>query len=100
MPSRPFVQNSVPVLACTRPRALLDAPTAFAASLLIPALPDFQREYPDITLALGISDRPVNIVGEGVECVIRAGTIDELSMVGRKLLDLSYITCAAPAYLT
>jgi LysR family transcriptional regulator for bpeEF and oprC len=77
----------------------IDAPAAFATSLLIPALSGFHREYPDITIALGISDRPVNIVGEGVDCVIRAGSIDELSMVGRKLLDLSYITCAAPAYL-
>lgn len=77
----------------------IDAPSAFATSLLIPALPGFHREYPDITIALGVGDRPVNIVGEGVDCVIRAGTIDELSMVGRKLLDLSYITCAAPAYL-
>lgn len=77
----------------------IDAPAAFATALLIPALSAFQRAYPDITIALGISDRPVNIVGEGVDCVIRAGTIDELSMVGRKLLDLTYATCAAPAYL-
>jgi len=77
----------------------IDAPAAFATSILIPALPAFHSEYPDITIALGIGDRPVNIVGEGVDCVIRAGGIDELSMVGRKLLDLSYLTCAAPAYL-
>ncbi|MEW7847562.1 LysR family transcriptional regulator [Massilia aurea] len=77
----------------------IDAPAAFATALLIPALADFRRAYPDITIALGISDRPVNIVGEGVDCVIRAGAIDELSMVGRKLLDLPYVTCAAPSYL-
>jgi len=77
----------------------IDAPAAFATSLLVPALPHFQREYPDITLALGISDRPANIVGEGVDCVIRAGDINELSMVGRKLIDLRYGTFASPAYL-
>jgi len=77
----------------------IDAPAAFATSLLVPALPDFNREYPDITLALGISDRPANIVGEGVDCVIRAGEPGELAMVGRKLLDLRYGTFAAPAYL-
>lgn len=77
----------------------IDAPAAFATAILIPALPDFYREYPDITVALGISDRPVNIVGEGVDCVIRAGSVDELSMVGRKLLDMPYMTCATPAYL-
>lgn len=77
----------------------VDAPSTFATSLLIPALADFQREYPDITVALGISDRAVNLVGEGVDCVIRAGRLDELSMVGRHLIELDYVTCAAPGYL-
>ncbi|MBB3141099.1 LysR family transcriptional regulator [Halomonas organivorans] len=77
----------------------IDAPSTFATSLLIPALPAFQREYPDISVALGISDRAVNIVGEGVDCVIRAGRLDEMSMVGRHLLELEYVTCAAPGYL-
>jgi len=77
----------------------IDAPASFATSLLIPALPAFHREYPDITLALGVSDRPANIVGEGVDCVIRAGEVQQLSMVGRKLLELHYGTYASPAYL-
>ena len=74
----------------------IDAPSSFATSLLIPAMADFQREYPDISVALGVSDRAVNLVGEGVDCVIRAGRLDELSMVGRQLNDLDYATCAAP----
>lgn len=77
----------------------IDAPASFATSLLIPALPAFHREYPDITLALGISDRPADIVGEGVDCVIRAGEVQAMSMVGRKLVDLDYGTFASKAYL-
>ena len=77
----------------------IDAPASFSTSLLIPALPTFHLEYPDITLALGISDRPANILGEGVDCVIRAGEIHDLSMIGRKLVDLQYGTFASPAYL-
>jgi DNA-binding transcriptional LysR family regulator len=76
----------------------IDAPASFANCLLIPALADFHREYPDITIALGISDRTVNIVGEGVDCVIRAGKVDDATMIGRKVTDLQYVTCAAPAY--
>ena len=75
-----------------RGRLRIGSLAALATALRIPALSAFQRAYPDITIAMGISDRPVNIVGEGVDCVIRAGTIDELSMVGRKLLDLTYAT--------
>ena len=77
----------------------IDAPASFATSLLVPALPAFHREYPDITLALGISDRPADIVGEGVDCVIRAGEVQAMSMVGRKLVDLHYGTFASTAYL-
>lgn len=84
-----------------KPRGHLrvDAPASFANCLLIPALVEFQREYPDITIALGISDRAVNIVGEGVDCVIRAGKLDDMAMIGRKVADLEYLTCAAPSYL-
>jgi len=77
----------------------VDAPASFANCLLIPALVDFHREYPDITIALGISDRAVNIVGEGVDCVIRAGKVEDLSMISRKIVELDFVTCAAPSYL-
>ena len=84
-----------------KPRGHLrvDAPASFANCLLIPALVDFHRKYPDITVALGISDRAVSIVGEGVDCVIRAGKLDDMGMIGRKVADLDYLTCAAPSYL-
>ncbi|MDP9992838.1 DNA-binding transcriptional LysR family regulator [Variovorax boronicumulans] len=77
----------------------IDAPAIFANSLLIPELPEFHREYPEITVAVGISDRPLNIVEEGVDCVIRAGKLDDMAMVGRRVTGLQYVTCAAPAYL-
>lgn len=77
----------------------IDVQVSFAHNLLIPALPEFHREYPDITLALGIRDRTINIVGEGVDCAIRAGTALDQSLVARKITDLEYVTCASPAYL-
>lgn len=77
----------------------IDAPTAFANCVLIPALPDFRRAFPDISIAVGISDRAINIVGEGVDCAIRAGEIHDTTMIARKLFDLDYVTCASPAYL-
>lgn len=80
-------------------RLRIDAPAVFANSLLIPELPEFHCEYPEITVAVGISDRPLNIVEEGVDCVIRAGRLDDMAMVGRKVTELQYVTCAAPAYL-
>ncbi|HCR2161405.1 LysR family transcriptional regulator [Enterobacter asburiae] len=77
----------------------IDATVSFAHCLLIPALPDFHQKYPDITLSLGINDRTVNIVGEAVDCAIRAGALNDMTMIGRKLFELDYVTCASPDYL-
>ncbi|TNH44595.1 LysR substrate-binding domain-containing protein [Photorhabdus luminescens] len=77
----------------------VDVQVSFAHNLLIPALPEFHQEYPDITIALGINDKTINLVGEGVDCAIRAGKIQDLSLVARKITDMEYVTCASPAYL-
>lgn len=77
----------------------IDVPVSFANGVLIPALPDFHREYPDITIALGISDRTINIVGEGVDCVIRAGELQDTLMIARKIADLDFVLCASREYL-
>lgn len=77
----------------------IDAPAAFAVNLLIPALPRFHSTYPDISIAIGISDRTLNLIGEGVDCAIRAGALDELSLIARRITDMPYATCASPSYL-
>src|SRR5262249_3173718 len=46
------------------------------------------------------TDRPVDLVAEGVDCVVRGGDVHDETLVGRRLADLPVITCASPAYLT
>jgi len=84
-----------------RPRGRLrvDVPATVAYHLLIPALSRFSEAYPEVTVALGVSDRQVNIVGEGVDCVIRGGALGDPALVARKLLDLECATYASPAYI-
>ena len=52
-------------------RLRVDMPTGLASEVLIPALPDFFQRYPDIVMELGSTDRPVDLVEEGVDCAIR-----------------------------
>jgi len=66
-------------------RLRIDIGSVLANLILIPALPDFQEEYPDIELQLGIGDRPVDLVGEGVDAVIRAGDLADTSMIAPAL---------------
>ncbi|WP_394846527.1 LysR family transcriptional regulator [Pendulispora brunnea] len=80
-------------------RLRIDAPASLARLLLIPALPDFLARYPDVRIELGVSDRPVDIVRENVDCVLRACPLLESSWVARRVAELEHVTCASPAYL-
>src|SRR6266700_4114491 len=70
-----------------------------ASLFLILRLPDFIVRYPEIQVELGVSDRPVDLVGENIDCVIRGGPLTEQSLVARHVGDFPFVTCATPAYL-
>jgi DNA-binding transcriptional LysR family regulator len=70
-----------------------------ARHFVVPALPDFIAQYPDIELQIGEDDRLVDLVREGIDCVLRAGTLQDSSMVGRRVALMEQITVASPAYL-
>jgi LysR family transcriptional regulator, regulator for bpeEF and oprC len=79
-------------------RLRIDVPAASGRHFFAPALPDFFAKYPDITIEIGSTDRPVDLVLEGVDCVVRGGTVHDELLVARKLGEFEVITCAAPAY--
>lgn len=80
-------------------RLRVDAPSALARDMLIPALPDFFARYPDITLELGCSDRPVDLIEEGVDCAVRGGALGDSTLIARRIGALNFTTCASPSYL-
>jgi LysR family transcriptional regulator for bpeEF and oprC len=80
-------------------RLRVDVGTYMAREILIPALPDFFTRYPDITLDLGSSDRPVDLIEEGVDCAIRGGNLGDSSLIARRVAILQFVTCASPGYL-
>lgn len=82
-----------------RGRLRIDVPASLGQLLLIPALPGFYARYPDIQIDLGVSDRPVDLVGENVDCVVRGGEITDQSLVARRIGEFHTILCATPAYI-
>jgi len=80
-------------------RLRVDVPAALGRQVIAPALPDFFRRYPEVVIELGSSDRPVDPLAEGYDCVVRAGEVDDERLVARPLGRLPVVTCAAPAYL-
>jgi LysR family transcriptional regulator for bpeEF and oprC len=85
--------------ASPRGRVRVDVPAAAGRHVIVPALPSFFARYPDVVLELGSSDRPVDLLAEGVDCVLRGGEVHDESLAARKLAELSVVTCASPAYL-
>ncbi|WP_103223358.1 LysR family transcriptional regulator [Roseibium marinum] len=77
----------------------VDAPGTLTRVFLLPHLSGFFEKYPRITLQLGQTERLVDLVREGVDCVIRAGDPDDSGMIMRKLASIPEITCASPDYL-
>jgi DNA-binding transcriptional LysR family regulator len=77
----------------------IDVHGTFARRFLLPALPQFLDEHPGIRLHVGEGDRLVDLVGEGVDCVIRIGDPADSGLVGRKLGVVAEGTFASPGYL-
>lgn len=80
-------------------RLRVDVGSSIASLIIIPALPDFYRRYPDIQLDLGVGDRPVDLISDNVDCVIRGGELSEQSLVARRIANMPLVAVATPAYL-
>lgn len=82
-----------------RGRLRIDLPASLSRLVVLPALPDFQARYPDIRLEVGSGDRRVDLVGEGVDCVVRIGELKDSTLVARPLPPLEQVTCASADYV-
>ncbi|MGE9553743.1 LysR family transcriptional regulator [Erwinia amylovora] len=108
---RRFYRNCVRLLADmeeaetqfrnTVPKGLLrvNMQGTLAKHFVVPALGDFMARYPDIRLQISEDDRFVDLVREGIHCVLRAGNLQDSSMVARRVTLLEQITVASPGYL-
>lgn len=70
-----------------------------ARYFVVPNLGSFLEKHPDIILHVGDDDRLVDLVREGVDCVLRAGTLQDSSLIGKQVASLEQVTVASPRYL-
>ena len=85
----------------TKPKGLLrvDVHGTLARHFVLPRLPDFLAEYPGIELYMSEGDRLVDLIREGIDCVLRVGDLQDSDMIARRVAMLEEITCAAPSYI-
>ena len=83
-----------------RGRIRVDIGSLMANRIVIPALPDLRARYPELYIDLGVTDRPIDLIGEGVDCVVRGGDLADIALVARRIADLNWVTVASPDYLS
>lgn len=77
----------------------INAPFTFGTHALAPTLPTYMAENPEVIVKLTLSDRIVDLVDEGYDCVFRVGPLADSSLIARKLRPLRFTLCASPGYL-
>jgi DNA-binding transcriptional LysR family regulator len=85
----------------TAPRGLLrvSAPRNFGERTLAPAIFAYMIKYPAVSLDLRLEDRYVDLVDEGVDVALRISTLQDSSLIARKIADMRLVIAASPDFL-
>lgn len=78
---------------------LVSAPLGFGTQILAPMVPDFNKEFPEISVRLRLSDRKVDIIKEGIDLAFHMGELPDSNLKMHNIMDIERVLCAAPAYL-
>lgn len=80
-------------------RLRIDMPSGMAKNRILPRLPEFLARHPQLQLEISSTDRRVDVIREGFDCVIRVGKLSDSSLIARPLGKLELLNCVSPAYI-
>lgn len=80
-------------------RVRIDMSTGMARNVVVPRLPELLARHPGLEVELSSTERRVDVVREGFDCVLRTGAVVDSSLVARPLGLARLVNCASPAYL-
>lgn len=95
------IEDAEGAFAGAKPKGLLrvDVHGRLARHFVLPGLPAFLKEYPDLQLYMSEGDRLVDLIREGIDCVLRVGDLQDSDMIARRVGLLEEVTCASPEYI-
>ncbi len=77
----------------------ITAPAGFGRRHVAPLIPRFYELHPEVTISLNLSDRVIDIAGEGFDCAVRVGDMPDSSLVSVRMADNRRLCVATPTYL-
>ncbi|WP_434140131.1 LysR family transcriptional regulator [Pseudomonas luteola] len=92
-------ESSLSAIAAN-PRGMLrvDLHGSHATRIILPRIAEFRQRYPDIELSISSGDRLVDLVREGIDCVVRAGHPRDSTLIVKRLALMPEVVCASPGY--
>ena len=103
----PLVEELQQALAVTtdisqQPKGQLrvTASVSFGLTCIVPLLPQFAAQYPDLTVDLLLTDTVVDLLAERVDLAVRLGRLADSTLMAQRLMPTRYSVCASPAYLS
>ncbi len=82
-----------------RGRLRVDVPISLGRRILVPALPRFIEQYPELNIQMSMNDRVLDLVQEGIDAAIRIGQLSDSSLIARRVGMLRGVTCASPEFI-
>lgn len=80
-------------------RLRIDLPGALGRALVLPRIGEFRHAWPELDLTISLSDRLVDLTGEGIDCALRVGELEDSSLVARRIGLMRFVIAASPDYL-
>ena len=84
-----------------RPRGILRVTVggAFGEDFIAPAALDFMADHGDLSIELDFTNRLIDLISEGYDLAIRAGTLKDSTLIARRICNRKLLTCASPLYV-
>ncbi len=82
-----------------RGKLRVDVPISLGRRLIVPALPRFIEQNPELTVHMSMNDRVIDLVQEGIDAALRVGTLSDSSLIARRVGNLRGVTCASPEFI-
>jgi DNA-binding transcriptional LysR family regulator len=92
-------ERSAAAGALPRGRVSINASVSFGQHVLVPLVPRFLEQYPEVTLDIVVTDRVVDLIDERTDVAIRWGELPASDLVARRLGATRQAIVASPAYL-